>query len=178
MPFLLKLALAAAAVTLAIALQTPTAPSPLGPPPELAPPSAAEAPEPLPEANLEAAETTAEPAPSTAHAADPTSRERGPAAAAADAASPGTRLRRLKDREVTPAIGEAAKRILQAHRSDPYGTEVPFEADGKRYVGRVEEHYHPPGGPARPWGKHPGISVFAVEPVPPRPGIAGRLGEL
>lgn len=71
-------------------------------------------------------------------------------------------LRRLKQDEVTPAITANAKRIIKEHRSDPYGTEVPFEADGQQYVARIEEHHHEPGGPQKPWGYHPGVSVLAV----------------
>ena len=46
-------------------------------------------------------------------------------------------------------ITAAAKRILREHHGSPYGTEIPFQADGKRYVARIERHYHPPGGPRR-----------------------------
>ncbi len=73
------------------------------------------------------------------------------------------KLRRLKNSEVTPEITKNAVAILKAHRTDPFGTKVPFVADGKNYVGVIEQHYHPPGGPLRPWGPHPGVSVFAVE---------------
>lgn len=71
-------------------------------------------------------------------------------------------LRRLTNTEVTPAIGAEAKRILKLNHADPFGTEIPFQADGREYVARIEEHYHPPGGPLKPWGHHPGVSVFAV----------------
>lgn len=47
----------------------------------------------------------------------------------------------------------------------PFGTDIPFEMDGKSYVGRIERHYHPPGGELRPWGEHPGCSLFIVEPA-------------
>jgi N-acetylmuramoyl-L-alanine amidase len=69
-------------------------------------------------------------------------------------------LRRLTNAELTPALINEARRILAAHHADPFGTEVPFQVDGVQYVGRIEEHYHPPGGARRPWGHHPGVSLF------------------
>jgi N-acetylmuramoyl-L-alanine amidase len=69
-------------------------------------------------------------------------------------------LRRLRNDEVTPALTAEARRMLAAHRHDPYGSEFPFEIDGVHYVARIEEHYHPPGGPMKPWGYHPGVSLF------------------
>jgi len=77
-----------------------------------------------------------------------------------------TALRRLENAEVTPDISRQAQAILNAHRSDPFGTEVPFISAGTAYVGRIEKHFHTPGGPLRPWGDHPGCSVFAVVPDP------------
>ena len=69
-------------------------------------------------------------------------------------------LRRLKDSEVTPAISRNAKEIRDAHWKKPVGSCFPFEADGRSYVGIIEEHFHPVGGPVKPWGKHHGVSVF------------------
>lgn len=84
----------------------------------------------------------------------------------------GMRLcRRLGDDELTQGLIEESKRILKAHFRDPFGTEVPFTLAGSDYVARLERHYHPPGGARRPWGEHPGVSLFvylkpgAVEPV-------------
>lgn len=71
-------------------------------------------------------------------------------------------LRRLTNAEVTPEVSAEAVRILRAYRDRPYGFEVPFVANGREYVGRIERHYHPPGGAARPWGYHKGVSVLAV----------------
>jgi hypothetical protein len=76
-----------------------------------------------------------------------------------------TKLRRLRQREVTRAHGIKAKELLNSTRGQPYGTEVRFDIDGKTFAGVVERHYHEPGGEARPWGWHRGISLFAVEPV-------------
>ncbi len=78
------------------------------------------------------------------------------------APAPVTTLRRLTNAEVTPEISAEALRILRAYRDQPIGYEVPFVANGREYVGRIELHYHPPGGAARPWGHHKGVSVLAV----------------
>jgi N-acetylmuramoyl-L-alanine amidase len=69
-------------------------------------------------------------------------------------------LRRLTNTELTPALIAEARRILKAHHADPFGTQVPFQVAGMSYVARIEEHYHPPGGARRPWGYHPGVSLF------------------
>jgi N-acetylmuramoyl-L-alanine amidase len=74
-------------------------------------------------------------------------------------------LRRLQNGELNPALIAQARIILAAHHTDPFGTEVPFEIEGVRYVGRIEQHYHPPGGPMKPWGYHVGVSLF-VDMVP------------
>jgi putative peptidoglycan binding protein len=71
-------------------------------------------------------------------------------------------LRRLRDADVTPALTLEAKRLLALHRHEPYGSEYPFDVEGCRYVARLEQHYHEPGGPLRPWGYHPGISLFIL----------------
>jgi hypothetical protein len=74
-------------------------------------------------------------------------------------------FRRMRDAEVTPALTVEAKRLLALHRTEPFGSAYPFELDGRRYLARLEEHYHEPDGPLKPWGYHPGISLFvAVEP--------------
>lgn len=73
------------------------------------------------------------------------------------------RLRRLKQAETTREHGIKAREILNSTRDKAFGSDVPFELDGKFYVARIEHHYHEPGGQARPWGWHRGISLFAVE---------------
>jgi hypothetical protein len=75
----------------------------------------------------------------------------------------GTPLRRLLKREVSRAIAKHARRIIDAYAGEPFGTEIPFEVEGKTYVARFEEHYHEPGGQLRPWGPHPGVSVFVAK---------------
>jgi hypothetical protein len=89
------------------------------------------------------------------------------ALASALGAPPTRTLRRLRNSEVTPAISAEAVRILHTYRPMPIGFQVPFTADGREYVGRIELHYHPPGGPMRPWGPHKGVSVLAVVPTDP-----------
>jgi peptidoglycan hydrolase-like protein with peptidoglycan-binding domain len=74
-------------------------------------------------------------------------------------------FRRMRNAEVTPALTAEAKRLLALHHAAAYGSEYPFTLDGLRYLARLEQHYHEPGGPLKPWGYHPGISLFvAVAP--------------
>ncbi|HEY6558473.1 MAG TPA: M15 family metallopeptidase [Polyangiaceae bacterium] len=68
--------------------------------------------------------------------------------------------RPLKDGELNAGLIAEAKRILNAHWQDPFGSEFPFEFAGASYLGRIEQHYHPPGGPRRPWGYHPGVTLL------------------
>jgi hypothetical protein len=75
-------------------------------------------------------------------------------------------LRRLLKKETTRAIAKQARAIIDTHAAEPIGTEVPFQADGEAYVARIEVHYHPPGGDKKPWGEHPGVSVFVARPWP------------
>lgn len=79
------------------------------------------------------------------------------------APAPARTLRRLKQAEVTPAITQKAIEVRKQYaRASNYGLEIPFESGGKQYVARIERHYHEPGGPLKPWGEHPGVSVLAV----------------
>ena len=75
--------------------------------------------------------------------------------------SPG--LRHLRSDETTPEVAQRAREILDANDRAPFGTEVPFEVDGRSYVGRIEEHYHEPGGSRRPWGRHRGVTVYRAD---------------
>jgi hypothetical protein len=83
-----------------------------------------------------------------------------------DAPEPEVPLRRLLKREVTRGVALSARRIINEHHDEPFGTEIEFEDEGEIYVARIEEHYHPPGGEAKPWGPHPGVSVFVRRPLP------------
>jgi hypothetical protein len=69
-------------------------------------------------------------------------------------------LRRVRDHELTNTLIQQAKAILAAHHSEPFGNQYPFVVGDRRYFGRLEQHYHPPGGPQKPWGYHTGISLF------------------
>jgi hypothetical protein len=69
---------------------------------------------------------------------------------------------------------EFAIAVRDRIRSHRLGSEVDSEivlADGSRIVARVEQHYHPPGGTMRPWGRHLGVSLFArASTTPSAPG--------
>lgn len=47
--------------------------------------------------------------------------------------------------------------------TEPFGTFETFVHDGKRYAAALEEHFHEPGGPVKPWGPHKGISLFMLK---------------
>jgi peptidoglycan L-alanyl-D-glutamate endopeptidase CwlK len=69
----------------------------------------------------------------------------------------------MKDYEVTAAVGTYAVMLRNTVcKWDNLGKEYPFVINEEKFVGRVERHYHPPGGSLRPWGPHPGISIFRV----------------
>ena len=84
---------------------------------------------------------------------------------AAEASETPVTFRRLLRRETTREHGIQARKILDSTRDQSYGHEVVFEVDGHSYMARIERHYHEPGGEARPWGWHRGISLFAVVPA-------------
>lgn len=71
------------------------------------------------------------------------------------------RLRRLQKGEVTPAMLALAATLVRKHHNKPVGTLIEVELDGKRVVARIERHFHPEGGAAKPWGFHAGVSLFA-----------------
>lgn len=69
-------------------------------------------------------------------------------------------LRRLKKAETSPAMLQEAARIVRKHYAKPVGTEITVEIEGKQVTARIERHFHPEGGPVKPWGFHPGVSLF------------------
>lgn len=71
-------------------------------------------------------------------------------------------LRRLKKAETSPAMLQAAARIVRRHYAKPVGTEITVEIEGKLVTARIERHFHPEGGPVKPWGFHPGVSLFVL----------------
>jgi hypothetical protein len=73
------------------------------------------------------------------------------------------RLRRLKRADLSTAMMLASAEVVKRHYGRPFGSEVALEIEGKPYVARIERHFHPEGGSVKPWGYHPGVSLFAVE---------------
>jgi hypothetical protein len=69
-------------------------------------------------------------------------------------------LRRLRKAETSPAMLTAAAQIVRRHYSKPVGTEITVEVEGQQVIARIERHFHPEGGSAKPWGFHPGVSLF------------------
>ena len=87
---------------------------------------------------------------------------------------------RAKNADVTSAMVKSAIDVLSRARADakqsgwsgqggcpdtgptPCG-QVEYFIDpdsGRKYAVLIEPHYHEPGGPIKPWGHHPGASVF------------------
>ncbi len=71
-------------------------------------------------------------------------------------------LRRMQKAEISPAMLELAARVVHKHYAKPVGTEVTVEVEGKQVIARIERHFHPEGGPVKPWGYHPGVSLFVA----------------
>jgi hypothetical protein len=44
----------------------------------------------------------------------------------------------------------------------PLRQRVPFRGRGVHYLTRLEERDHEPDGALKPWGYHPGISLFVA----------------
>jgi len=67
--------------------------------------------------------------------------------------------RRLKSSEVTPDLLAKANAVRNSpgFTSAPYGTIID-EGDGNAVL--VEQHYHEPGGPVKPWGYHHGATLI------------------
>ena len=76
-----------------------------------------------------------------------------------------TVFRRMRDPEVSLAARKQAKAILDAHWREPLGSEFPFDDAGRSIIARLEQHYHEPGGPLRPWGYHTGVSLFIATTI-------------
>ncbi len=71
---------------------------------------------------------------------------------------------RVKLKFVTPEIVRVAEDYLAEamHAHAPVGAEEEATIAGRRYVLRVEWHYHPPGFVGAPSGWHKGITVYAL----------------
>ena len=73
------------------------------------------------------------------------------------------RLRRLKHQDLNMDLMLASADLIKRHHAKRFGSEIEVEIAGKPYVARIERHFHPEGGAVKPWGFHPGVSLFAVE---------------
>ena len=76
---------------------------------------------------------------------------------------PNGPLRRMTTAETTPVMIHLAAEIVRQFYAKPVGTIVEAHVAGQRVVAVVERHFHPEGGTLKPWGYHPGVSLFAVE---------------
>ncbi len=73
--------------------------------------------------------------------------------------------RRMTNKDLNPKLIKKSSKVLRSSLDKPFGSKIPFEMDGKHYEARIEHHYHEPGGKARPWGWHRGISLFKMVPA-------------
>lgn len=64
--------------------------------------------------------------------------------------------RRMKQSEVTPELLAFASSQIAGVAQMPYGT----TATHGNVMALVEQHYHEPGGAAKPWGYHHGITLL------------------
>ncbi len=73
--------------------------------------------------------------------------------------------RRLGATETPPPEAVAVANALRAQpgfTTMAYNTLAPFQVDGLgTYATWIEQHYHPPGGAAKPWGYHHGVTILA-----------------
>jgi len=72
------------------------------------------------------------------------------------------KLRRMQKAEISAAMLQVAAQIVRQHYAKPVGTQVEVDVDGKHLYARIERHFHPEGGPVKPWGFHPGVSLFCA----------------
>ena len=70
------------------------------------------------------------------------------------------KLRRMQKEEISPAMLALAAKLVREHYAKPVGTQVEVDVEGKHVTARLERHFHPEGGPVKPWGFHPGVSLF------------------
>jgi hypothetical protein len=92
------------------------------------------------------------------------SRDVGASARQSASASPAPTPGLGKKAEVTPALAEKARSILEAQPEAALGTTVPFTLNGKPFIARFEEHENVEGDPGRPPGKHKGVTVYERSP--------------
>jgi hypothetical protein len=70
--------------------------------------------------------------------------------------------RRVTNAEVSSEILSRANalRDTSGFKTMPYGTLAPFTSGGKTYATWIEQHFHEPGGAAKPWGLHHGVTLL------------------
>ncbi len=74
--------------------------------------------------------------------------------------------RRATNAEVStlPELASQASALMNTpgFTSMAYGSLAPFTAsDGNLYATWIEQHFHEPGGAAKPWGLHHGVTILA-----------------
>jgi hypothetical protein len=76
---------------------------------------------------------------------------------------PPTGYAHMQPGEVNPTIGRIARDLLNGD----WGALTPFRIGNKKYMARVEPHYHepPPAGAdaskyPKPWGWHKGVTIY------------------
>jgi hypothetical protein len=84
---------------------------------------------------------------------------------ATEAEQVATELRRVSNKELNRQLIAKAVDVQSRLRMLDYGAEESFDMDGKHYVGRLERHYHTPGGELKPWGWHKGTSLYVEVPA-------------
>jgi hypothetical protein len=72
------------------------------------------------------------------------------------------KLRRMQKHEITKGMLELSASVVRRHYAKPVGTQIELEVAGKRVIARIERHFHPEGGAVKPWGFHPGVSLFVA----------------
>jgi hypothetical protein len=72
------------------------------------------------------------------------------------------KLRRMQPHEITPDMLLVAAKIVREHYAKPVGTQIAVDVGGKHLIARIERHFHPEGGAVKPWGFHPGVSLFVL----------------
>lgn len=78
--------------------------------------------------------------------------------------------RRATNAEVSalPELGSQAGALMNTpgFTSMTYGSLAPFTAsNGNVYATWIEQHFHEPGGTAKPWGLHHGVTILAQSNV-------------
>lgn len=70
--------------------------------------------------------------------------------------------RRARPEELDDAAKEFAVAALQT-KGEPGNIQIGAFADGRGLLALTEWHFHPPGGPVKPWGWHHGITLLVED---------------